>query len=195
MNKIVAIVGSPKPSEQLSSTYAVTGHFIDELRKLNNDIKAEIIYLHQKNVMPCTGCLSCQRVGKCVIDDDMESIRKHMHDADMLIFGSPVHFGLVSSAFQNFVERSLLYLHTFEFLGKPFVNVVTTNGSGEQDADQYLSKIGYLFGCIKIGSVLKLENDKFDVKKYNAIVEKNQFHYWRVVKCIPNWLTGCIFGR
>ena len=74
--------------------------------------------------------------------------------------------------FQNFIERSLIPLHTFEYLGKPFITVVTTNGSGEQEADKYLSKIGYLYGCIKVGSILKSDNDKFDQRAYDKLVQK-----------------------
>lgn len=171
MKKIVAIIGSPKPSKQ-SVTYMVTNNFIDALKKTNNKIESEIIYLNQKNIISCTGCLSCQQIGKCVINDDMEVIVNHMLQADVLIFGSPVHFGFVSSTFQNFIERSLIHLHTFKFLGKPFINVITTNGSGEKETDQYLSKIGYLFGGIKIGSILKSHNDAFNTKAYHRIVLK-----------------------
>ena len=169
MKKIVAIVGSPKPSDR-SVTYALVNEFIGSLKKSNDGIEAEIISLSQRNILPCKGCLDCKKTGKCVIDDDMGSIRDSMSQADILIFGSPVHFSHVSSVFHNFVERSIIPLHTFEYLGKPFVNIVTTNGSGEQEADKFLTKIGLLFGCIKAGSILRSDNDKFDTKAYDRVV-------------------------
>jgi len=170
MKKIVAIIGSPKPESQ-SVTYALVADFIDSLKKDGN-IDAVNIHISAKNILPCKGCLVCKKTGQCVLDDDMESIRKSMSEADLLIFGSPVHFTHVSSVFQNFIERSIVPLHTFEYLGKPFVTAVTTNGSGEQEADKYLSKVGYLFGCIKIGAILKSDNDKFNEKAYGKLIVK-----------------------
>lgn len=171
MKRIIAIIGSPKTYEQ-SATYALANNFIESLKKINSDIESEIIYLSQRNVKSCKGCLVCKQTGKCVINDDMELIRKSMSDADILIFGSPVHFSHVSSVFHNFVERSVVPLHTFEYLGKPFINIVTTNGSGEQEADKFLTKIGLLFGCIKVGSILKSDNDKFNIKAYQRITSE-----------------------
>ena len=173
MKKITAIIGSPKPQEK-SITYTLTQGFIETLKKCNGniEIESEIIHLSQKNIMPCNGCLSCKQTGKCVIDDDMETIHKSMNEADLLIFGSPVHFTHISSVFMNFVERSMIPLHTFEYLGKPFINIVTTNGSGEQEADKYLSKIAYLYGCIKIGFIFKSANDPFKLKTYNNLISK-----------------------
>lgn len=171
MKKIVAIVGSPKPMKK-SSTLSVTESFIEGLAKANDTAETEIIYLNDKNIASCSGCLSCQQTGKCVINDEMEAIAGRMHQADLLVFGSPVHFGAVSSVFQNFIERSLVGLHTFEFMGKAFVTVVTTNGSGEQEVDKYPSKIGCLFGGVKLGSIQLIENDGLDRKKYDRVVAK-----------------------
>ena len=122
--------------------------------------------------MPCMGCLACKQTGSCVINDDMGLIGKSMSEADFFIFGSPVHFTNVSSLYLNFIERSLIPLHTFEYLGKPFITVVTTNGSGEQEVDKFLTKIGLLYGGIKVGSILKSDNDEFKAKAYNRLVLK-----------------------
>jgi multimeric flavodoxin WrbA len=171
MKTIVALTGSPKPLSQ-SKTYAVIDRFIQDLKIEYQDITTEIIPINQKNITPCSGCLVCKQTAKCVYNDDMEHIQDSMRKADILIFASPVHFTHVSSIFHGFVERSSIFLHTFAYLGKPFINVVSTNGSGEQEADKFLSKVGYLFGCLKIGSILNSENDKFDVAKYTKLIHK-----------------------
>lgn len=171
MKKIVAIVGSPKSAEQ-SVTVNIINSFLDLLIKKNKNIQSEIIVLSQKNILPCKGCMMCTQNGKCLLNDDFLSIKKEMKDADLLFFGSPVHFNHVSSLFQNFVERSLIDLHTFEHIGKPFISFVTTNGSGEKEVDKYLTKIGLLFGAIKIGSVIKIDNEKFNVDNLNKLAQK-----------------------
>ena len=171
MKKIAVVVGSPK-SQETSVTYSVASSFVEDLKKSGNHVQADIVYLSALNIACCKGCLVCQHTGECVIRDDMETIKRKIQQADIVVFGSPVHFAHVSSVFQSFIERMLIPLHTFDYLGKPFINVVTTNGSGEEEADKYLTKIGLLFGCIKIGSIIKLANDKFDEKAYRNLVTK-----------------------
>lgn len=173
MKNVVAIIGSPKPPSE-SVTYAVTNSFINALKEINNDITVEVVQLNQKNIMPCNGCLTCKQTGKCGFDDDIKLIENSMREADLLIFGSPVHVGHVSSVFQSFFERMIIPMHTLAYLGKPFVNVVTTNGSGEQEVDKYLTKIGLLFGCIKTGTVIKSANDEFKRKKYHKVILKTR---------------------
>ncbi len=170
MKKIIAIVGSPKLPEQ-SSTVKLINEFFEMIREKYSQIETEIISLAQSDILACKGCMSCTKTGKCVINDELVSIKEKMQTADLLIFGSPVHFNHVSSVFHNFVERLLVDLHTFEFIGKPFVNFVTTNGSGEEDADKYLTKIGLLMGAIKLGSILKIDNDKFDENKMSNLAK------------------------
>ena len=52
--------------------------------------KVETVYLREKNYGFCKGCLACLKVGHCVIDDDAVEIAARMHDADVLVFATPV---------------------------------------------------------------------------------------------------------
>jgi Multimeric flavodoxin WrbA len=169
--KIVAIIGSPKMIEQ-SITAKLLNKYLEAVKAKNSDIETEVILLSKKNIYNCKGCCTCTKTGTCILNDDMEHIKKSMRGADLLVFASPVHFSHVSSIFQNFIERMLLELHTFEFIGKPFVNLVTTNGSGEQDCDSYLTKMGLLMGAIKLGAIYQSNNDKFNYRNFENVVNK-----------------------
>ncbi|GFZ33203.1 hypothetical protein CSC2_37290 [Clostridium zeae] len=193
MKKIVAIVGSPKPAEQ-SVTVNIINDFLNLLIKNNKDIQSEVLVLSQKNILPCKGCMLCTKNGNCLLNDDFSLIRKAMKEADLLFFASPVHFNHVSSLFQNFIERSLIDLHTFEHIGKPFVNFITTNGSGEREADKYLTKIGLLFGAIKIGSVIKIENEKFDVDSLNKLAQRVSMILTKEKKVKPKLMNTMYFS-
>jgi multimeric flavodoxin WrbA len=171
MNNIVAIVGSPKPAKQ-SRTCSLVNDFINSLRSIYPEIKPEIISLSESNIGQCRGCMTCKKNGRCVINDNLNEVKQTIYNSDMLILASPVHFRHVSSIFQNFIERMLVDLHTFEYLGKPYINMVTTNGSGEDDADKYLTKIGYLLGAVKIGSIFRSDNDKFDEHTFTKTLNR-----------------------
>ena len=68
--------------------------------------KVETVYLREKNYSFCKGCLSCLKVGHCVIDDDAVEIAARMHDADVLVFATPVYYYSVSGQLKTMLDRA-----------------------------------------------------------------------------------------
>lgn len=53
---------------------------------------AETVRLREKQLGFCKGCLACLKLGHCVIQDDAVEIAAKMHDADVLMFATPVYY-------------------------------------------------------------------------------------------------------
>jgi len=158
MKNIVIISGSPnKESDSEKLVYI----FLEKLKKDNLPYNTQFFKLSEMNIKICTGCFSCKITGICKQIDDILIIKNCLKKADFIIFCSPVHISHISAYFQIFLERSITDLHTFEYLNKPFVNVISTNGSGEEEADKYLTKIGLLFGLVKVGFTYISKNDPY----------------------------------
>ena len=68
--------------------------------------KVETIYLREKKYGFCKGCLACLKVGHCVIDDDAVEIAVRMHDADVLVFATPVYYYSVSGQLKTMLDRA-----------------------------------------------------------------------------------------
>ena len=68
--------------------------------------KVETIYLREKNYSFCKGCLACLKLGHCVIDDDAVEIAARMHDADVLVFATPVYYYSVSGQLKTMLDRA-----------------------------------------------------------------------------------------
>ncbi|MCI7741080.1 MAG: flavodoxin family protein [Clostridiales bacterium] len=68
--------------------------------------KVETVYLREKNYSFCKGCLACLKVGHCVIDDDAVEIAARMHDADVLVFATPVYYYSVSGQLKTMLDRA-----------------------------------------------------------------------------------------
>ena len=101
MSKNVMISSSPRKggnSEMLAASFAKgaeeAGH------------KVETIYLREKNYGFCKGCLACLKLGHCVIDDDAVEIAARMHDADVLVFATPVYYYSVSGQLKTMLDRA-----------------------------------------------------------------------------------------
>lgn len=101
--KVLAINGSPR-------TQGNTNFLINEvLNHLSIDhCEKEIISLGTLNLMGCTGCGKCyeNKDMKCIIPNDpINEIFQKMSQADVIILGSPVYFGDVTSNMKAFIER------------------------------------------------------------------------------------------
>ena len=102
MSKNVLIISSsPRKggnSETLAASFAKgaeeTGH------------KVETVYLREKKYGFCKGCLACLKVGHCVINDDAVEIAARMHDADVLVFATPVYYYSVSGQLKTMLDRA-----------------------------------------------------------------------------------------
>ena len=68
--------------------------------------KVETVYLREKNYGFCKGCLACLKAGHCVIDDDAVEIAARMHDADVLVFATPVYYYSVSGQLKTMLDRA-----------------------------------------------------------------------------------------
>lgn len=68
--------------------------------------KVETVSLREKNYGFCKGCLACLKVGHCVINDDAVEIAARMHDADVLVFATPVYYYSVSGQLKTMLDRA-----------------------------------------------------------------------------------------
>ena len=66
----------------------------------------EKIYLSNNKIENCRGCLACQKIGHCVIKDDMTEILTKMQDADVVVFATPVYFYGMCGAMKTFLDRT-----------------------------------------------------------------------------------------
>jgi NAD(P)H-dependent FMN reductase len=81
-----------------------------------NGAETSKVYLLDKHIEFCTNCRSCSQLagperGKCVLQDDMESILTQIAEADTLVLGAPVNCGNVTAIFRRFMERLVGYTY------------------------------------------------------------------------------------
>lgn len=102
MSKKVLIISSSFRKEGNSETLAVS--FAKGAQEVGNHV--ETIFLREKQISFCKGCLSCQKTGRCVIHDDAVEIAAKMHDADVLVFATPVYYYSVSGQLKTMLDRA-----------------------------------------------------------------------------------------
>lgn len=87
--------------------------------------EVEFVTLKDKEIKFCKGCLACQKLGKCVINDDANAITEKMRVADVIVWATPVYYYEMAGQMKTMIDRANSLFAT----GKNFseVYVITTS--------------------------------------------------------------------
>ena len=102
MSKKVLIISSIPRKGGNSETLAAA--FAKGAQEAGHQV--ETVFLREKQVGFCKGCLACLNLGHCVIQDDAVEIAAKMHDADVLAFATPVYYYCVSGQLKTMLDRA-----------------------------------------------------------------------------------------
>ena len=98
--KVLILSSSPRKggnSEMLAAAFArgaqAAGHDV------------ETMHLREKKYGFCRGCFACLKRGSCVLQDDAAEIVAKAHDADVLVFATPVYYYSVSGQLKTMLDR------------------------------------------------------------------------------------------
>ena len=101
MSNILIIKTSPRRG---GNSDALADKFAEGATEAGHNV--ETVSLAGKQIGFCRGCLACQKTGRCVIDDDANAIRQKMHDADTIVWATPVYYYSVSGQMKTMIDRS-----------------------------------------------------------------------------------------
>ncbi len=127
--KILAISTSLRTN---GNSETLLDSFIEGAKASGNDV--EKITLKGKRIEFCRGCLACQKIGKCVIDDDSIEIVKKMKEAKVLVFATPIYYYEMCGQLKTLLDRAnSLYGSDYKFED---VYVLSTAAEDEEGVDE-----------------------------------------------------------
>ena len=78
--------------------------------------QVEKISLRGKKMAFCQGCMACMKLGRCVIDDDVNAIAEQMRTADVIAFATPIYYYEMSGQMKTLLDRAnWLYSSDYHF--------------------------------------------------------------------------------
>jgi len=137
--KVLLFNGSPHKN---GCTYTALEEISKTLKE--EGIDSEIYQIGIKPVGACRGCYACSKIGKCVIDDEVNPFLEYAKDFDGFIFGTPVHYGSACGGITAFLDRA--FFTAFQsgrgniFLHKPGAAVACARRAGTTAALDQLNK-------------------------------------------------------
>ena len=144
---VLGISGSPRAG---GNTEVMVKEALEGAKLVGAEI--ELISLAGKKLCGCESCPECGSKGRCIIEDDMQSIYPRMVAADAIIMGSPIYFGMISAQTKALIDRTYYLAKTGRKLEDKVGGVITVGGrAGHEFSAAYLMDFMTLQGMLLPG--------------------------------------------
>ena len=119
MKNVVIISGSKRSG----NTLGIANIYSEEFKSLGYE--TNVIALSEKEYTFCDGCLACDETQECVIKDGFEKVIDAIRKSDLVVFGTPARWRLLSGELKVFIDRLNPYAAVEGYAGlKTFVYAV-----------------------------------------------------------------------
>lgn len=111
MKKVIVISTSLRAG---SNSDMLADKFMEGALQAGHEV--EKISLIGKDIRFCRGCLACQKLGKCVIQDDVDAIMQKVLHADVIVWATPIYYFEMSGQMKVLIDRmNALYTMDYQF--------------------------------------------------------------------------------
>ena len=111
MKKVVVITTSMRAG---SNSQVLAEQFAEGAKAAGNEV--EFISLRGKEIKFCVGCLACQKLGRCVINDDVNDIMAKVLEADVVCWATPIYYYEMSGQMKTLIDRmNAMYPKDYRF--------------------------------------------------------------------------------
>ncbi|MDV0446689.1 putative NAD(P)H-dependent FMN-containing oxidoreductase YwqN [Methanosarcinaceae archaeon Ag5] len=170
--KMIGFCGSPR---RKGNTEILMQTILDEAE--SNGFDTEMVYLADADIGFCKACDACHLPsGKCIIDDDMESLVQKMKESDVWVLGTPVYWWGPTAQMKVFIDRWYGFYSEELFKNKKAILVVPMEDSEEKTASHVVGM--FQDSCDYVGLeladiiVAKGVRNKGDVKEKPELMKQ-----------------------
>ena len=126
MKRVIVISTSLRAG---SNSDMLADKFAEGARSAGNEV--EKISLTGKNIQFCKGCFACQKLGRCVIKDDVNDITAKVLEADVVVWATPIYYYEMSGQMKTLIDRmNAMYPLDYKFRD---VYLLTTAAEDEKE--------------------------------------------------------------
>ena len=123
MKKVVVISTSLRAG---SNSQSLAEKFAEGAKAAGNEV--ELISLRGKEIKFCVGCLACQKLGACVIKDDVPAIMESVLNADVVCWATPIYYYEMSGQMKTLIDRmNAMYPKDYKFRDVYLLATATEN--------------------------------------------------------------------
>jgi FMN-dependent NADH-azoreductase len=112
--KVVGILGSFKKDGNVA---IMLQELLKSAEESGNNVKQ--VSLCDLNIEYCRACMYCRQNGRCIINDDLDSLAKEIVNADVVVLAAPTYWANVPAVVKNLFDRMAGYVMRSEKKGFP----------------------------------------------------------------------------
>ena len=98
--KVLLINGSPDPHGCIHTALSLAAEVLNR-----EGIETEEIQVGSKAIRGCVACRKCRETGRCAFDDPVNETAPKLAEADGIVIGSPVYYGMPNGTVLSFMQR------------------------------------------------------------------------------------------
>jgi multimeric flavodoxin WrbA len=99
--KVLGIYGSPRKG---GNSDQLLDKALEGARAAGAETKA--VYARDLKMSGCLECGGCDKTGKCVVKDDMQTVYPLLEEADLIFLASPIFFYGITAQAKALIDRS-----------------------------------------------------------------------------------------
>lgn len=158
--KVLGIMCSPR---KRSNTWVLLNEALSGAKDAGAE--TDMVVVSELNMRYCDGCYSCQKTGKCHIDDDMQQVYPKMVAADGIIFATPVYFLSVSGQAKVFIDRLCVLNVNQKLVNKVGGAIAVATRTGQTQVWSFFNYFWATNRMIPADFVAAFGREKNDVKR------------------------------
>ncbi len=144
MNKNILVISASL--RKGSNSEALANAFVKGAQDAGHAVRK--ISLRDKTIGFCKGCLACQKTGGCAIHDDAVEIAGQMHDADVIVFATPIYYYEMSGQMKTLLDRAnALYGSDYAF--RDIYLLTAAADTEESAADGVINGLSCWISCFE----------------------------------------------
>jgi multimeric flavodoxin WrbA len=98
--KVLGIYGSPRKG---GNSDILLDRALEGARSAGAEVTK--VYVRKLKMSGCIACGGCDKTGKCVVKDDMQTIYPLLQDADVIFLASPIFFYGMTAQIKALIDR------------------------------------------------------------------------------------------
>jgi multimeric flavodoxin WrbA len=99
--QVLGIYGSPRKG---GNTDQLLDKALEGARSAGAEIRT--VYVRDLKMCGCIECGGCDKTGKCVVEDDMQTVYPLLEEADVIFLASPIFFYSVTAQVKALIDRA-----------------------------------------------------------------------------------------
>jgi multimeric flavodoxin WrbA len=141
--KVVAVMGSPRKEGR---TNTLIREFLRGVKDAGHE--ALVYDVNKMNIRGCQACYTCKNNNcDCIVQDDLEDYWKKLHEADVLIVGSPNYASNICGPMVTYMNRHYCLLDKdWNVRIHPGIKLFGVFSQGRAEADCYTDVYKWYLG-------------------------------------------------